>query len=105
MADSYYKLVGTPNPHTNWTTEVVLERDEDGNVTKSVGAVPSKLNADDRKKVEEMGFTLEQVSKEEAEAAAATPVAGADVSGAAPVFGDADAANQPAGRSGGTDQK
>ena len=105
MADSYYKLVGTTNPHTDWTTEVVLERDEDGNVTKSIGgAMPSTLTAADRKKVEAMGYSLESVSKEEAEEVAATSGVGGDVTGSAPVFGTSEAPNQTAGRSG-TDQK
>src|SRR4051794_30849233 len=93
MAD-YYKLVSTTNPHTDWTTEIVLERDEEtGEPTKVVRAgVPTQLSGADRKKVEELGYGLESASKEEAEQAEAQ--AAGDVTGSAPVFGDSEAPNQ-----------
>ena len=100
MADTYYKLVGTGNRHTDWTTGVVLERDDDGNVTKEVTAAGSPLSAEDKEKVEALGFKLEKVSKAEAEEAQASGV-GSDVTGAAPVFGAEETPNQaPAPKSG-----
>jgi hypothetical protein len=96
VADTYYKLSGTPNRHTDWTSEIVLERDEDGNVTKAVSSTqPATLNESEREKVESLGYSLEKVSKSEAEAAQQSGV-GADVVGAAPVFGDQEAPNQAA---------
>lgn len=107
MADTYYKLATTPNRHTDWTTNVILERDEDGNVTKEVGVnQPAQLNETDRNKVEALGYTLERVSKQEAEESQAAQAAGTDVTGAAPVFGDAERPNQaPARGSAGDDDK
>ena len=95
MADTYYRLVGSDNP-TDGTTSVVLERDEDGNVTKEATAAGSALSAEDKEKVESLGYTLEQVSKEDAEQAAASQ-AGSDVAGAAPTF---DEPKAPAAKSG-----
>jgi hypothetical protein len=85
----FYKLVGSEkNPHTDWTAEVVLAKDDDGNVTKSISAsVPVELSAADAKKVEALGFGVEKVSKEEADAAAGNPV-GADAARSGPVFGN-----------------
>lgn len=85
----YVKLVGTKNPNVNWATSVVLERDDDGNVTKEVvSGVPINLESAEQSKVEAMGFVLESSSKDEAEKVQeSTPAAGSDVSGAAPVFG------------------
>lgn len=100
MAESFYKLVGTNSPHIDWTSEVVLERDEDGNVTKSVQAgVPAQLSADEVKSLSaEHGLVFEKSSKEEADEAAATATApvGSDVAGSAPLFGDSTAPNQAA---------
>jgi len=93
VSDTYYKVTGG-NPHTNWTTEVVLERDEEtGEVTKSVEVgVPIKLNAEDRKALEKLGFTVESSSAKEAEEVAESGPApedrpGGDVAAEAPVFG------------------
>lgn len=78
---SDYRLVPSENPQ-NWTTAVVLERDDDGNPSKVVTTgIPVSLNAEDRKTVEKLGFSTEQVSKEDAEAEA-TKGAGDDVAGA-----------------------
>jgi len=100
MADTYYKLVGTGNRHSDWTTGVVLERDDDGNVTKEVTTAGNPLSAEDKEKVEAMGFKLEKVSKADAEEAQAAGV-GSDVAGAAPVFGAEETPNQaPAPKSG-----
>lgn len=98
MADSYYKLKPeTTNPHTDWTTEVVLERDsESGEVTKAVGVnEPVQLNADEREKVKALGYSVEQTTKSEAEEAEASP-AGGDVAAASPVFGTTSRPNQAA---------
>jgi hypothetical protein len=86
---AYVKLVGTENRHEDWTTEVVLERDNEGNVTKSIKAgVPVEITAEERKKLEGLGLTLEDSSAQEAkEVAENTQVAGSDVGGAAPSFG------------------
>jgi hypothetical protein len=89
MSD-YYKLVGHKNSTQSWSAGVVLERDGEGNVTKQilVGEPTSELTAEDRKKVEDLGFVLEKSSAKEAEELAAqAPEVGADVAGQGPVFG------------------
>ena len=97
MAD-YYKLVSTTNRHTDWTAEVVLEVDETtGEPTKVVRAgEPVQLSAEDRKKVEALGYGLESASKDEVEQFEERAASGAagDVAGAAPIFGDSEQANQ-----------
>lgn len=94
----YVKLTGTANRHTDWTTEIVLERDEAGEVTKVVKAgVPVNLTADEQKKLEGLGYTFDDSSAEEAkeyEEGQATVQVGADVAGSAPTF--APAQDQPA---------
>jgi hypothetical protein len=96
VADNYV-LTGSTNRHTDWTTGVVLERDEEtGEVTKEVSAVQaSELSADDVKRVEELGYSVEKVTKAEAEELAERASAvGGDTAGAAPLFGDKEVANQ-----------
>lgn len=97
MASDYYKLVSTTNRHTDWTTEVILEKDENGEPTKVARAgEPVQLTADDRKKLEGLGYTVEQSSKSEADevSEARSTGVGGDVTGSAPVFGDSEAPNQ-----------
>lgn len=104
MAD-YYKLASTTNPHTDWTTEVVLEVNDQGEPTKVVRAgEPVQLSAEERKTLESLGYSLESSSKSEAdEAEARTAQAGSDVTGAAPVFGTtAGEANQTSGQQSGS---
>lgn len=104
MSDTYYKVTGG-NPNTNWTSEVVLERDDEtGEVTKSVQiGVPAQINAEDRKALEQLGFKVESSSKSEAEGVAESGPApedtpGGDVTGSSPVFGStAGAPNQETG--------
>lgn len=89
MAD-YYKLAGSNNSTVDWTTEVILEKDDEGNVTKAVGASsPAQLNKSDLDKLEELGYTVEESSKEEAEKAEVESAVGADVAAAAPILGTA----------------
>lgn len=91
---SYVKLVGHKNPQ-NWTTEIVLERDENGEVTSSVKAgVPVDLNASDKSDLEDKGFIFESSSKSEADEVAASPVVGTDTATSGPVF-DTDTIDQP----------
>lgn len=86
MAD-YYKLVGSQNPTTDWTTSVVLERDDEGNVTKEVGVDrPAQLNKDDLDKLKSIGFEVTKSSKDEAEAAEAASVSN-DALASAPLIG------------------
>jgi hypothetical protein len=90
MASDYYKLAGTgSNRHSDWTTEVILEVDKDGNPTKVARAgEPVQLTADDRSKLKELGFEVEQSSKSEAdEVEASSAAVGSDVTGQSPVFG------------------
>lgn len=97
MADNY-KLTGqTNNRHTNWTTEIVLERDDDGNVTKSISTTrAAELTGEQKKKLEARGYKTEKVSKEEADRLRETAAAATDVTGTAPVFGDSEAPDQAA---------
>jgi hypothetical protein len=86
---AYVKLVGHKNRHESWIAEVVLERDDDGNVTKSVQVgVPGEVTAEDQKALEAKGFVFEKSSKQEAEEVAASSGGAApDVAGSAPTFG------------------
>jgi len=87
----YVKLTGTANRHENWTTEYVLEvDDETGEPTKVVRAgEPVNLSAGDQKKLEAIGAVFEDSSKEEAEKyEAEAPVqVGADVAASGPLLG------------------
>lgn len=68
-----YRLVPSENPQ-NWTTGIVLEAGDDEKAAKVVSTgIPVQLNADDRKKVEKLGFSVEQVSKEDAAEASKGP--------------------------------
>lgn len=92
----YKKLVKHSDPN-NWTTEVILARDEDGNVTGSVRAgEPADMSADDWKTIESFGFIVEASSKEEAEQfAVAQPQVGSDIAGASPLLVEAPSETQP----------
>ncbi len=93
---NYYKLAGSKNPTTDWTAEVILEKDDDGNVTKSVGAnKPAQLSQEDRDKLEALGYEVESSSKQEAdEAEQQAVVASSSQLGTAPLVGD-QSQNQP----------
>lgn len=85
------KLTGTTNPHENWTSEYILEKDENGEPTKVVRlGEPIDLTKEDREKLEGAGAVFSSSSKEEAkeyaERQAASPV-GSDITGAAPMLG------------------
>lgn len=81
---AFYKLVGTADKHTNWTTRIELDNG------KVLSAVPSELTASDVQKVEERGYKVEKVSKEEAEEAQTAAGIDPDVAASGPVFGDSD---------------
>lgn len=93
----YFKLAGTVNRHTDWTTEVVVAvNEETGEPTKVVSAGASvELSADERKKLEAAGYRLEQGSKSEASGNVGV-TAPTDTSAAAPVFGVSDSDMLPA---------
>ena len=91
MAD-YYKLVGHRNSTTNWTTEVVLAKNDEGEPSKvvRVGEPTNDLTNDDREKLESLGFVVEKSSASEAkQVEAETSSVGADVAGSAPVMSSA----------------
>lgn len=92
----FYKLTGErANRHTDWTTEVVLEKDDDGNPTKAVSTnLAAELTAKEKKQVEELGYKVAKVSKEEADELRQTAATSSDVVGTAPVFGDSEEADQ-----------
>src|SRR5215210_5668840 len=85
-----YVIAGNKNP-ADWTSQVILEKDDDGNVTKSVGRnEPAELSADQRDQLEEQGFILDSVSKTEADdirQRTAQSGGAGDTAGAAPSFG------------------
>lgn len=88
MAD-YYKLAGSKNSTTDWTSEVILEKDDDGKVKKSVGVNrPAQLNKDDLEKLESLGYETEKVSADEAKQAEEEAVAAPEALGAAPLIGE-----------------
>lgn len=86
MAD-YYKLVGSENSTTDWTSSVILERDDDGNVTKEVGVDrPAQLTKEDLDTVKGLGLKVEKSSKDEADQAEAAAVSN-DALASAPLIG------------------
>lgn len=97
----YVKLSGTTNRHENWATEFVVEVDEEtGEPTKVAKlGVPVDLSKAEQEKLEGLGAIFEDSSADEAKEVQAQleteqPVGG-DITGSAPVFGNAgDAANQ-----------
>jgi hypothetical protein len=93
---SYVKLVGTVNRHTDWTTEIILEKDDDGNPTKVIRAgEPVDLSKEEQDKLEDSGYRFESSSKAEAtEADEDTTEVGADVASAGPLFGGSEQPNQ-----------
>lgn len=87
-----YKLSGSKNPDTDLTTGVVLERDDDGTVTKEVSAsAPADLTKEQVGQVEALGLEVEEVSKTEADKLTqqAATTAATDTAGGAPSIGDA----------------
>lgn len=87
MAD-YYKLAGSKNSTTDWTSEVILEKDDEGNVTKSVGVNrPAELSKDDLDKLKDLGFEVEKATADEAKAAA-DQVEVPEAVGTAPLIGE-----------------
>ena len=108
---AFKKLVGHVNRHESWTSEVILERDEEsGEVTKSVllGVPTEDLSDEDVTTLEERGFVFEDSSAEEAEEVKASvpegaPVGG-DVAAAAPTFGSRRGPNQARNDNSGVDQ-
>jgi hypothetical protein len=84
MADTY-RVVGTENPTVDWTTEVVLDRDEDGKPTKVVGATqPAELSKGDLDRLKDLGINVEKVTAEQARAIAEGNQVGSDVAAGAP---------------------
>jgi hypothetical protein len=87
MAD-LYRVSGTENPTVDWTSEVVLERDSDGNPSKVVSATSAvELSKANRDTLDDLGVKVEKVSAEKA-AEMATTTVGADVAAAAPVLSE-----------------
>lgn len=93
----YVKLTGTSNRHENWTSEFVLERDDEtGEPTKVVRlGEPIDLSKDDQAKLEAFGAVFEDSSADEAKEVeeSGQPV-GADVANAGPRFGGGGEPNQ-----------
>lgn len=90
MADSYYKLVSGDNAVTDWTSEVVLEKDDAGNVTKSIAVDrPAQLSKKEIETVKALGYDVETSSKDEAVEAAIESATGGDVQ-QAPSLGSGD---------------
>jgi hypothetical protein len=87
MADTYYKLVPGENANKDWTSEVVLEKNDKGETTKSVSVDrPAQLNKDEIDVIESLGLKVERSSKEEAVEAAKTAV-NVGEAGTAPLLG------------------
>jgi hypothetical protein len=90
---SHYKLVGTTNPNTNWSSEVIIKGEEEGdpNVHLVVGQ-PVELTDEQRNEVEALGFVVVEASDEEVEShdqqveESSNLVVGEDVTGSGPVF-------------------
>jgi hypothetical protein len=69
-----YKATSSKNPDTNYTTEVVLEKDNSGETTKSirVGGEPVELNEDQLATARKY-LNVRKATDEENEAAAGDP--------------------------------
>lgn len=95
----YVKLSGTTNRHENWTTEYVVEVDEEtGEPTKVVRqGEPVDLNKEQQEKLEALGAIFEDSSADEAKefraSAEQVQPAGADTAAGAPLLGAG--GNQP----------
>lgn len=62
----WYKFTGTQNKHEDWTEEIILEKDDDGNPTNVLkkGKV-SELNEEQAKNLsKELGIKLDKVDGE-----------------------------------------
>jgi hypothetical protein len=94
---TYVKLSPPANPSTDNTTVYVLERDEDGVVTKDVRVgVPTDVSKADQEKLGALGAKFEDSSADEAkkyEESQSSVVVGDDIAGAAPVFDQAPPSN------------
>lgn len=85
----YYKLSGSKNSTVDWTSEVILEKDDDGQVTKSVGVNrPAQLNKDDLDTLKRLGYEYEKVSADEAKEAAEESATSPEALGTAPLIGE-----------------
>jgi hypothetical protein len=69
-----YKATSSKNPDSNYTTEVILEKDNSGNVTKSirVGGEPVELDDEQRAKVAQY-LNVRKATDEEVKAAEGDP--------------------------------
>jgi hypothetical protein len=93
----YVKLTGSANRHESWTSEFVLERDEEtGEPTKVVKLdEPIDLTKDEQERVEALGGVFEKSSADEAkEVEESDQPVGADVANAGPRFGGSSEPNQ-----------
>lgn len=94
MADNNYRLAGSVNPAQDWTSEVILEKDDEtGEVTKSVSAtVPAQLNKEDLDLIESLGLKVEKVSASDAKEAQreAVATAASDTLASGPILGGSD---------------
>lgn len=91
MADTLYKLVPGDNAQFDWTAEVVLEKDDDGKTTKSIGVnKPAQLSKDDREQIEALGLKVASATKDDAYELGNESV-GFDAAAAAPRLGDGEA--------------
>jgi hypothetical protein len=96
---AYVKLVGTKNRHTDWTAEVVVEKDKNGKPSKVLKKdVPVELSADKQKELEAKGYVFEDSSKSEAEKVAEESVSVAtDTQVSGPLLGGSETDNQGTG--------
>ncbi len=103
-----FEFNGHVNRHTNQVAVIDIERDDDGNVTKqAVLGEAIELNDDEQKLLASKGYIFEKTTKKEQEervesgSDVRSGFVGADVAGAAPVFGGGTDADQTTG----TDQR
>jgi hypothetical protein len=104
MADKYV-VTGTTNPSRSGTEEVVFEKDENDNVTKSISKTqPAELSKEEKGTLDSLGVTYEKVSADEAtaieEGAAQTSAVASDTAGAAPTFEDKPQVSTPTDKKG-----
>jgi hypothetical protein len=69
-----YKATGSKNPDTNYTTEVIFEKDGDGEVTRSirVGGEPVELNEEELTSARKY-LNVRKASEDEVDAAEGDP--------------------------------
>lgn len=100
-----YIISGTTSPSTNGTTEVVLEKDDQGQPTKVISTTQAcELSESEKEQVEALGVVVKKVSDEEVAELVEEDKgqqAGSDAASAGPRLGSS--ASSPSGSGSGSE--